>query len=126
MRSGFLDAAEPGGLDFEPREIEPMTMLRRALNFLLPVLLLAAQQAALAHVVSHLDPDQSPAHERTLVHLKLCGKCVSAEKLTHLTAGKPPAIAPASAGYARPVFAAYACVTRAQFPYSSRGPPVCL
>jgi len=103
-----------------------MKMLRRTLNLVLPALLLAAQQAALAHVVSHLDPDPSPAHERTLVHLKLCGKCVSAEKLTHLAAGKPPAITAASASYAQPVFAGYACATRAQVPYSSRAPPACL
>lgn len=103
-----------------------MRILRRALHFVVPVLLLSAQQAALAHVVSHLDADQSPAHERTLVHLKLCGKCVSAEKLGHLAAGKPPAIVPARASYPQPVFAGYACIAQAQFPYFSRGPPACL
>jgi hypothetical protein len=103
-----------------------MVKLRRALNFILPVLLLAAQQAALAHVISHLDPDRPPAHERTLVHLKVCGGCVSAEKLTHPAAGNPPAITAASASYAQPIFAGYACATRAQFPYSSRAPPACL
>jgi hypothetical protein len=100
--------------------------MRRVLNLLLPVLLLLAQQAALAHVASHIDPDQSPAHERTLVHLKLCGKCVSAEKLTHVAAGKMPAVAASSASYAQPIVAGYACVTRALSAYSSRAPPVCL
>jgi hypothetical protein len=103
-----------------------MKILRRALHLLLPVLLLLAQQAALAHVVSHLDADQPPANERTLVHLKLCGKCVSAEKLTHLAAGKTPAVTESSASYAQPVFAGYACVTQALSAYSSRAPPACL
>ncbi len=103
-----------------------MKTLHRALNLALPVLLLLAQQTALAHAVSHLDPDQPPAHERTLVHLKLCGKCVSAEKLTHLAAGKAPPIVVAGASYNQPVVSGYACLTQALLPYSSRAPPACL
>lgn len=99
---------------------------RRTLNFILPVLLLAAQQAALAHVVSHLDLDQPPENERTLVHLKLCGKCVAAEKLTNPAAGRMPAVTESSARYAQPIAAGYVCVTQALLPYSSRAPPACL
>lgn len=102
-----------------------MRTLHRVLNLLLPVLLLTAQQAALAHVVSHLDPDQ-PAHERSLAHLKLCGKCVSAEKLTHIAAGTPPQAITGDASYSQPVVSGYACIAQALLPYSSRAPPSCL
>lgn len=102
-----------------------MNILRRALHFVVPLLLLSAQQAALAHVVSHLDPDQ-PAHERSLAHLKLCGKCVSAEKLTHIAAGTPPPAITGDASYSQPVVSGYACIAQALLPYSSRAPPSCL
>ncbi|MEX0960859.1 MAG: hypothetical protein WDZ63_16390 [Burkholderiales bacterium] len=60
-----------------------MNLLRRALILILPAVLLLAQHGAIAHVLSHASQDSSPAHEKTLIHLKLCGKCVSAEKFTH-------------------------------------------
>ncbi|HWQ40329.1 MAG TPA: hypothetical protein VNM24_17255 [Burkholderiales bacterium] len=100
-----------------------MTRLRRALSLLLPLLLLLAQHGALAHLVSHLDPDQTPAHERTLVHLKLCGKCIGAEKLTHLAAARVPAALGNGAVYSPAVVAGYACTPQAWFGYSSRAPP---
>jgi hypothetical protein len=103
-----------------------MRILRRALHFVVPLLLLSAQQAALAHVVSHIDPGQSPAHERSLAHLKLCGKCVSAEELTHIAAGTPPPAITGSASYSQPVVSGYACIAQALPPYSSRAPPSCL
>lgn len=103
-----------------------MTILRRALSLLLPLLLLLAQHGALAHVVSHLDPDQTPAHERTLVHLKLCGKCVGAEKLTHLAAARVPAGFDNGAAYSPPLVVGYACTARAWLGYSSRAPPILL
>jgi hypothetical protein len=100
-----------------------MRTLHRTLNLLLPVLLLIAQQAALAHVVSHLDPDQPPAQDRSLAHLKLCGKCVSAEKLTHIAVGAPPPVIIGRASYLQPVFSGYACLAQVLLPYSSRAPP---
>ena len=58
---------------------------KRFLAFLLPALLLFAQQSAMAHLASHA-AEQSPNPEKSLVHLKLCGKCLSAEKFTHVPA----------------------------------------
>jgi hypothetical protein len=58
-------------------------LLRRALILILPAVLLLAQHAAMAHVLSHAGEESSPAHEKTLIHLKLCGKCVSVEKFSH-------------------------------------------
>ena len=55
---------------------------RRILAGLVSALLLAAQQGALAHLVSHADGTR-PAQEKTHLHQKLCGKCLSTEKLCH-------------------------------------------
>jgi len=57
---------------------------RRLLAWLLPALLLVAQQGALAHLVSHgSNRDQPDQQKKTLLHLKLCSKCHAAEKLSH-------------------------------------------
>jgi hypothetical protein len=56
---------------------------KRFIAWLLPVVLVFAQHAALAHVVSHAaDPSADP--EQTRAHLKLCDECASAVKLIHL------------------------------------------
>ena len=60
---------------------------RRLLTLLLPAVLVFAQHGTMAHVVSH-GGDKSADPEQTLVHLKLCDKCVSAAKVTHLPAGQ--------------------------------------
>ena len=54
----------------------------RFLVWLLPAILLFAQQAAMAHVTQHAS-GESPDPESALVHAKLCNKCVSAEKFTN-------------------------------------------
>lgn len=56
---------------------------KRFVAFLLPVVLAFAQHAAMAHQVSHAG-DESGDAGKTLVHLKLCDKCVSAAKLVDL------------------------------------------
>ena len=61
---------------------------RRLTILLLPLLLLATQQGALAHLVSHLGEEQ-PQHEETLVHEKLCGACLSAESLFSFVGAEP-------------------------------------
>lgn len=53
----------------------------RFLSFLLPAILLFAQQAALAHLASHVT-GETPNPKSSLVHSKLCNKCLSVEKLT--------------------------------------------
>ena len=53
---------------------------KRFVAFLLPVVLAFAQQAAMAHQVSHAG-DESADPGKTLVHLQLCDKCVSAANL---------------------------------------------
>jgi hypothetical protein len=101
-----------------------MTFLRRSLVLVLPLLLLLAQHGALAHALSHLDPYSAPVQEKSLVHLKLCGKCVSAEKLGHFTgAGIQPVVVDA-ARYLICSRSERSFAARALSPYFSRGPPV--
>lgn len=57
-------------------------LTRRFVAGLVSVLLLAAQQGALAHLIAHAD-GQPPVQEKTQLHQKLCGKCLSSEKLCH-------------------------------------------
>jgi len=63
------------------------TFQKRLIAWLLPAVLVFAQQAALAHLVAHA-AEQSAESERTLVHLKLCDDCASAAKFVHLPAGQ--------------------------------------
>jgi hypothetical protein len=103
-----------------------MTLLRRSLILVLPLLLLIAQHGALAHAISHLDPDAAPAQEKSLVHGKLCGKCLSAEKLTHLSAAPAATATVESAHYVCTPQVERASFARSLSPYLSRGPPVIL
>ena len=56
---------------------------RRFLIWLLPAVLLFAQQAAMAHLVSHLG-DNPDGTSKSLAHQKLCDSCLSVEKLFHI------------------------------------------
>jgi hypothetical protein len=56
---------------------------RRFLFWLLPAVLLFAQQAAMAHLVSHLG-DNAAGNSKTLAHQKLCDGCLAVEKLLHI------------------------------------------
>jgi hypothetical protein len=103
-----------------------MKPLHRLFFFALPLLLLLGQQVALAHGLSHLNPDQPPPDESALVHAKLCGKCLSADKLAHAAIGTPGIALFASAQYCLRAIAQPACVSQALFSYFSRGPPVLL
>jgi hypothetical protein len=60
---------------------------KRFIAWLLPVVLVFVQHAALAHVVSHAaDPSADP--EQTRAHLKLCDECASVAMLEHVGAGQ--------------------------------------
>lgn len=64
---------------------------RHFFAWLLSLALLLAQQAAMAHLASHIG-DKPASDNQALTHLKLCGKCVAVEKLAHtlpLTAHPP-------------------------------------
>lgn len=100
-----------------------MKLLRRALILILPGVLLLAQHGAIAHVLSHAGPESSPAHEKTLIHLKLCGKCVSAEKFSH--AAPPTGLTLIAAGlrYAHLSHDARARHAEAPDAYRTRAPP---
>lgn len=101
-----------------------MKFLRRLLVLVLPLLLLTAQHGALAHALSHFDPDAAPVQEKSPVHLKLCGKCISAEKLSHFTgAGLQPVVIEA-ARYRVCAQAERAFLRRSLSPYLSRAPPL--
>ena len=56
---------------------------RRFLFWLLPAVLLFAQQAAMAHLVSHLG-DNAAGSSKSLAHQKLCDGCLAVEKLLHI------------------------------------------
>ena len=55
---------------------------RHSVAWLLSLALLFAQQAAMAHLASHIG-DKPASDNQTLAHLKLCDKCVAVEKLAH-------------------------------------------
>lgn len=97
--------------------------LRRAIVVLLPAVLLLAQHSALAHLISHIDAGQSPQNEKTLVHLKLCGKCVSAEKLSHAAPAPCLRVAVADGGDLPSVWRFSSFVSRHSATYRSRAPP---
>jgi hypothetical protein len=98
--------------------------LRRALISLLTLLLLYAQQAAYAHVVSHAGKEP-PAKEQ-LAHAKLCGKCVSFEKLSHAVPSSKTAPLPLQVVFAQPVVAEYFFRPHTIAAFRSRAPPVLL
>ncbi len=93
----------------------------RALNALLILLLLFAQQAAYAHAISHLAKD-TPAQER-LVHLKLCDKCASFEKLSGLAPGFSSGLPDPAIFHSRPACEAAGFQPVLIAAYNSRGPP---
>jgi hypothetical protein len=98
--------------------------LRRALVILLSLLLLAAQQAALAHGVAH-SGKRPPAKEQ-LAHSNLCGKCVSFEKLGYAVPGSAAAFVPLDLIFQQPVGAGYFFRPRQVAAFLSRAPPVLL
>ena len=101
-------------------------MSRRFLfHVLLACALLLAQYAGLAHAASHLG-NEPAKQEQNLLHLKLCDKCVSFEKLS---------FGPATIGVLPLADAAHGVPPRAEAeridvkftaPYRSRAPPVLL
>lgn len=98
--------------------------LRRILFGLLTLLLLSAQQAAFAHVVSHAG-ETVPAKEQ-LAHSKLCGKCVSFEKLSGALPVAAPALQAREISHIRPAAQAHHHSPRTVVGFHSRAPPVLL
>lgn len=95
---------------------------RRFLFWLLPAVLLFAQQAALAHVVSHFS-DTPPTSGKALAHLKLCDGCLAVEKLLHIPGVKEHrVIVLHSEGVPEPVLLPSLVSVDAATP-SCRGPP---
>jgi hypothetical protein len=97
---------------------------RRLLFGLLTILLLSAQQAALAHGVSHTGKPL-PAKEQ-LAHSNLCGKCVSFEKLAHAAPATAAAVLPANLIFQQFLGARYCFRPRQVAAFHSRAPPVLL
>lgn len=98
--------------------------LRRVLFGLLTVLLLSAQQAALAHGVSHTG--KSPPTKEQLAHNNLCGKCVSFEKLAHAVPAGAAAVLPPDLVFLQPVGDRYFFRPRQVVAFHSRAPPILL
>jgi hypothetical protein len=97
---------------------------RRILFGLLTLLLLSAQQAVLAHGVTHTG--KPPPAKEQLAHSNLCGKCVSFEKLAHAAHGGPAAFLPLDLIFQQPVGARYSFSPRQVAAFHSRAPPVLL
>jgi hypothetical protein len=100
-----------------------MILLRRALILILPAVLLLAQHGAIAHVLSHAGENSSPAHEKTLIHLKLCGKCVAVEKFSHAAPSGSPVLVEAELRYSHFSLSTQARHTEAPAAYHTRAPP---
>src|SRR5258706_607910 len=98
--------------------------LHRALNGLLILLLLFAQQAAYAHAISHLGKEP-PAKEQ-LAHSKLCDKCVSFEKISGAAPAGAHAFPPLFSIFTKPPQADHVFSPRTVAAFNSRAPPVFL
>jgi len=97
---------------------------RRILFGLLTLLLLSAQQAAIAHGVTHTG--KPPPAKEQLAHSNLCGKCVSFEKLVHAVHGSPATVLPLDLIFKQPDGARYFFSPRQVAAFHSRAPPVYL
>ncbi len=95
--------------------------LHRVLTALLILLLLFAQQAAYAHAVSHLGKE-APAKDQ-LAHLKLCGKCVSFEKISGVAPAGAPALVALELLFAQPLHVGYGFSPLSIAAFHSRAPP---
>ena len=98
--------------------------LHRVLNSLLILLLLCAQQAAYAHAISHLGKEP-PAKEQ-LAHSKLCGKCVSFEKISGVAPTSVPVLVSLDLLFAQRPQVDYVFSPLTVTAFLSRAPPVFL
>ncbi len=98
--------------------------LRRALVVLLSLLLLATQQAALTHGVTHTG--KPPPAKEQLAHSNLCGKCVSFEKFACAIPGGAVGLLPLHLVFQQPAGARYFFRPRQVAAFNSRAPPVLL
>ncbi len=122
---GRLLLAKPWGWRYTARRrIQDDMKLRRLLFGLLTILLLSAQQAALAHGVSHTG--KPPPAKEQLAHSNLCGKCVGFEKLTHAVPGSAVAVLSLDLIFRQPVGARHFFRPRQAAAFHSRAPPVLL
>ena len=95
--------------------------LHRVLTGLLILLLLFAQQAAYAHAISHLGKE-APAKEQ-LAHSKLCGKCVSFEKVSGVAPAGVPAFVALELLFLQPLHVGYGFSPLSVAAFHSRAPP---
>jgi len=95
--------------------------LRRLLFGLLTLLLLSAQQAGLAHGVTHTG--KPPPAKEQLAHSNLCGKCISFENLTHTAHGGSTAVLPFDLLFQQPDGVLYFFGLRQIAAFHSRAPP---
>ena len=93
----------------------------RALNGLLILLLLYAQQAAYAHAISHLGRE-APVKEQ-LAHSKLCDKCLSFEKIAGMGPASVPVLAGLELQFSRQLQPVYGFTARTTTAFHSRAPP---
>jgi len=93
----------------------------RALNGLLILLLLYAQQAAYAHAISHLGRE-APVNEQ-LAHSKLCDKCLSFEKIAGMGPASVPVLAGLELQFFRQSQPVYGFTARTTTAFHSRAPP---
>jgi hypothetical protein len=98
--------------------------LRRALVILLSLLLLSAQQAALAHGVTHTG--KPPPAKEQLAHSNLCGKCAGFENLAHTVPAAAAAVLPLDLIFQQPVGARYFYRPHQVAAFHSRAPPALL
>jgi hypothetical protein len=98
--------------------------LHRALTSLLVLLMLFAQQAAVAHAISHIG-NEAPAKEQ-LAHSKLCDKCASFEKISGVAPTSVAVLVCLDFLFAQPRSVDYMFSPRAVLPFHSRAPPLFL
>jgi hypothetical protein len=102
----------------------PMTR-RFVAHILLALVLLSAQAAGLAHTVSHLGKEPAKQEEK-LLHLKLCDKCNSFEKLSFGPTSDAIKTVVALAPWTPTLHGCRSVETRCTSPYLSRAPPILL
>ena len=94
----------------------------RFLAFFLSALIVLAQQGAVAHWASHVVKG-SPDQQKTLLHHKLCGKCLSAEKFTNAISSGPATLASPDCSYFLALAENHTCAQEIRVSYQSRAPP---
>lgn len=102
-------------------------MRRFAIAFILPLLMLLAQQGAVVHELGHLNPRSAPtSHDEPLAHDALCLSCLAYAGIG--SAAKPDVFRAPLLSFSHPTAAAIAVAVLAAEALAprSRGPPTVL